>query len=156
MIASRRSPGVPREHCAAPVASDPDPPPPPTDEWVRRVFASRTPSYEERRAIGSPNRHVVLPTPARESVAAILRDLSGELALLGVTRIGFFGSVARGDDTPSSDVDIAALFAGLDFTTHGALVELLERHFNRHVDVAFLPLEPPLSTVAGNDLHMVW
>lgn len=129
---------------------------PPTDDWVRRVFASRTPSYEERRAIGSPNRHVVLPTPARESVAAILRDLSGELALLGVTRIGFFGSVARGDDTPSSDVDIAALFAGLDFTTHGALVELLERHFNRHVDVAFLPLEPPLSTAAGNDLHMVW
>ena len=128
---------------------------PPTDEWVRRVFASCRPPFVERRAIGSPNPHAVLPTPARDAVAAILRDLSGDLALLGVTAIGLFGSVARGNDTPGSDVDIAAQFAGLDFATHGAVVELLERHFNRHVDVTWLPIRHPLSTLVGGDLIMV-
>ena len=128
---------------------------PPTSEFVRRLFAPRPPK-EERRTIACPNRHASLPCPARERVASILRDLSGELALLGVTAIGLFGSVARGDDTPGSDVDVAALFADEDFTTRRVVNNFLEVHFNRHVDMVRLPLHHPLSVMASDDLIMVW
>ena len=127
-----------------------------TPAWLRHVIATPRPSWAERRAIRCPNRHASLPCPARESVEATLRDLSGELALLGVTAIGLFGSVARGDDTADSDVDVAALFADDDFTTRLVVNDLLERHFNRHVDVARLPFHPPLSTLANGDMIMVW
>ena len=109
---------------------------------------------EERRAIDSPNRHVVIPTPARDSVAAILRGLHGELALLGVTGVGLFGSVARGDDTTESDVAVNMPTAGFeDYINVG---KLLEVNLNRHVDVVRLPFTFPLSAMAGGDLEMLW
>ena len=111
---------------------------------------------EERRGIESPNRHVSLPSPARARVEATLRDLLGELALLGVLSVGIFGSVARGEDTPASDVDLAILFAGYECMARIRVIRLLEVHFNRHVDVIRLPFHFPLDTTAPDDLIMVW
>ena len=108
------------------------------------------------RAIASPNPHALLPCPARASVESILRDLRGELVLLGVIRVGIFGSVARGDDDPASDVDVAALFAGYECAPLARVGRLLEVHFNRHVDVVRLPLRFPIVVSAGGDLRMVW
>jgi len=47
---------------------------------------------------------------SRENVLAILADLKDELAVrFHVARIGVFGSVSRGEQTPESGIDIAGL-----------------------------------------------
>ena len=94
-----------------------------------------------------------VPSPAKNAVVSMLRDLSGELALLGVTRIALFGSVARGEDVPRSDIDIAvATVDPGDWMILVDLREIAERHLGRTVDVADRPLPYPLSEVAGCDL----
>jgi predicted nucleotidyltransferase len=46
----------------------------------------------------------------REHVIATLREHEAELKSAGVVRLSLFGSVARGDSTPQSDVDLMAEF----------------------------------------------
>ncbi|MBI4903212.1 MAG: nucleotidyltransferase family protein [Acidobacteria bacterium] len=46
----------------------------------------------------------------REEVITILRDHEGELRAAGVVRLSLFGSTARGDRRPESDVDLLAAF----------------------------------------------
>ena len=43
----------------------------------------------------------------REVVADIIRSQRAKLEALRVTHVSLFGSVARGNQTPSSDVDVA-------------------------------------------------
>ena len=126
--------------------------------WACRIVSAAAQAREDNhRVIECPNRHVNLPSPALERVEATLRDLSGELALLGVTGIGLFGSVARGDDTPESDVDVGVRMQSDGIWDHiNDVGDLLEVHFNRPVDVIRLPFPFPLSTMAKGDLHMVW
>ena len=45
--------------------------------------------------------------PVKDVAIAAIRQLQGELGLLGVTGVWLFGSVARGDDTAESDIDVA-------------------------------------------------
>jgi uncharacterized protein len=47
------------------------------------------------------------PTMDREAVANIIRSRRAELEALGVAHLSLFGSVARGDHTSASDVDVA-------------------------------------------------
>lgn len=42
----------------------------------------------------------------RESIAAIIRQHAAELHARGVTRLGLFGSTARGERTETSDIDV--------------------------------------------------
>ena len=46
----------------------------------------------------------------REQVIAALRGHEKELRAAGVTRISLFGSTARGEQRPDSDVDLLAVF----------------------------------------------
>lgn len=46
----------------------------------------------------------------RESAISILRVHESELRALGVMRLSLFGSMARGEAGPASDVDLAAEF----------------------------------------------
>jgi predicted nucleotidyltransferase len=46
----------------------------------------------------------------REQVIARLREHEAELKSVGIVRLSVFGSVARGDQTPQSDVDLMADF----------------------------------------------
>jgi uncharacterized protein len=46
----------------------------------------------------------------REQVIAALRAHEQELKNAGIVRLSLFGSVARGDATPQSDVDLMAEF----------------------------------------------
>jgi len=53
----------------------------------------------------------------------------------GIERIGIFGSVARGEQTVNSDVDVLVEFGrpvGIEFID---MSHLLEKEFNRKVDV---------------------
>lgn len=58
---------------------------------------------------------------ARTLILRTLRAHRSELRDLGALRLSIFGSVARGDDRPGSDVDV--------------LVELDERTFDRYMDL---------------------
>jgi len=46
----------------------------------------------------------------REQVIAVLRGHEMELRAAGVVRLSLFGSTARGDQRPDSDVDLLAAF----------------------------------------------
>jgi predicted nucleotidyltransferase len=46
----------------------------------------------------------------REEVISKLRAHEAELKAAGIVRLSVFGSVARGDNTPESDVDLLADF----------------------------------------------
>jgi predicted nucleotidyltransferase len=46
----------------------------------------------------------------REHVIATLRGHESELRAAGITRLALFGSTARGDDRPDSDIDLLAAF----------------------------------------------
>jgi predicted nucleotidyltransferase len=55
----------------------------------------------------------------KDQVIAKLREHEPELKATGITRLAVFGSVARGDDSPGSDVDLLADF---DKTKHYTLL----------------------------------
>lgn len=67
----------------------------------------------------------------------LLEARAGELRALGARRIGVFGSMARGEETPESDVDIYLEFAeGMrTYDNFDSLHELLETLFGRPVDL---------------------
>ncbi len=66
----------------------------------------------------------------------ILRKFMAERgADYGISRIAVFGSVARGDETPESDVDLLVEFSrpvGIEFIDLG---NALEKELGRRVDV---------------------
>ena len=70
------------------------------------------------------------PLQLIENNASRLRDL-------GARRVGIFGSFARGEETPESDIDV---YVELDdqkrtFRNFNAIYELLESLFHRPVDL---------------------
>lgn len=68
---------------------------------------------------------------------AIIQERRDELRKLGARRIGIFGSFARGDAGPDSDVDVYLEFEE-GKTTYDNLYdigELLEQAFGRRVDL---------------------
>lgn len=91
------------------------------------------------------------PTPERPSVklranAAKVRDVFDSY---GVTNVRVFGSVARGDDHPGSDVDflieVPAMFG---FIEYGNLIADLEELLVSHVDVVGLNTFGPVANRA--------
>jgi predicted nucleotidyltransferase len=68
---------------------------------------------------------------------ALLEARAGELHALGARRIGVFGSMARGEGTPESDVDIYLEFVeGMrTYDNFYSLHEILEMLFGRPVDL---------------------
>lgn len=77
--------------------------------------------------------------PLVSRVLAALRALRAELERLGVVHAAIFGSVARGEERPDSDIDILvevdpsvirSIFA------YGAIQQALEGWIGRKVDVA--------------------
>src|SRR5580704_12203889 len=57
----------------------------------------------------------------RDEVIGKLRAYESELKAAGIVRLGVFGSVARGDNSPESDVDLLADF---DKTKHYTLLTM--------------------------------
>ena len=75
----------------------------------------------------------------RERVLALLRAQEPELRALGVKRLRLFGSVARGEPGPESDVD---LLAEIDHSSRFSLLDLvglqrdLAELIGRNVEIA--------------------
>jgi uncharacterized protein len=49
--------------------------------------------------------------PTIETVTAVLREHRAELEDLGLSRVAVFGSTARGEERPGSDIDVLVEFA---------------------------------------------
>ena len=81
-----------------------------------------------------------------EAVLEILRAHEAELRAAGIRRMSLFGSVARGEAGPESDVDLAV---ELDPEAHVSLLDLvaLDRHvgelLGRRVELLPEPVERP-------------
>ena len=68
----------------------------------------------------------------------ILQDLSHQrerLRALGVRRLSLFGSAARGEETPSSDLDFLVEFERKTFRNYMELLRFLEARSGRPVDL---------------------
>ncbi len=66
-----------------------------------------------------------------------IREHGKELRACGVRRVGVFGSCARGEERPGSDVDVYVEFEDTERTYDNffALHELLEHALGRRVDL---------------------
>ena len=88
----------------------------------------------ERDQEASEGRH----GSAKEEVLARLSALEGPLRARGIASLALFGSIARGEERPDSDVDVLvdirpdARFSLFDL---GAVRNLLEDSLGREVDV---------------------
>ena len=65
----------------------------------------------------------------------VLREHHAELRRLGARRIGLFGSAARGEATDASDLDFLVELERKTFDTYMDVKELLERLFQRRIDL---------------------
>ena len=83
----------------------------------------------------------------RDEALRIIRAHEAELRAMGVESIELFGSVARDEAGPESDVDVLVRFSETDrpkglafFRLYADLSEELSQLLGRQVDVATLPL----------------
>ena len=75
----------------------------------------------------------------RDEIITILRNRQADLARMGVRHAALFGSVARGDDRPDSDVDVmidvnSAIARGIFAIGH--IQQSLQDWIGRPVDLA--------------------
>ena len=85
-------------------------------------------------------------TDMAEHVIVTLRAHEAELRRAGVRHLSLFGSVARGDATVDSDVDLAAEFdpaARMDLFRLTALERRITEILGRRVDLLPEPVEKP-------------
>ena len=109
----------------------------PTRRFNHHTLDQREPSARAvvaslRTNCVSYNRAMITLTQALDG----LRRLAPELAARHVARIGVFGSLARGEAKPGSDIDILVeLTADGDLFDLVAVKNLLEQSFGSPVDV---------------------
>ena len=71
----------------------------------------------------------------RRSILKTLADHREEVRRFGVRSIGLFGSVARSQATPTSDLDFLVELENPTFDAYMGLLEFLEKLFERPVDL---------------------
>ncbi len=74
----------------------------------------------------------------REQVIAILRGHENELRAAGLVHLSLFGSTARGDQRPDSDVDLLAAFDGtrrISLLAVAGIEERISRMLGRSVEL---------------------
>ena len=78
----------------------------------------------------------------RDTALSRLKAHETELRAMGVIGLSIFGSVARGDAGPNSDVDLAARFdpaAGVGMVKYGLIIERLRSLLHARVDLVGEP-----------------
>jgi hypothetical protein len=71
----------------------------------------------------------------RDDVLKTLAAHRDALRQLGVRRLGLFGSAARGDGRPDSDLDFVVQFEAKTFDAYMDLLSLLEKLLDSRVDL---------------------
>ena len=74
----------------------------------------------------------------RDEALGILKRHEGELRQRGVARAALFGSVARGEARPGSDIDVMVEFspdAAISVWAYVGLKDLIQGFFGERVDV---------------------
>ena len=79
-----------------------------------------------------------------------------QLRRFGVRKLALFGSVARGEGRPTSDLDFLVEFERKTFRNYFGLLRFLERTFDRRVDLVLREaLKPALcDSVLGEALEV--
>jgi predicted nucleotidyltransferase len=73
---------------------------------------------------------------SREELVALLRSRAQDLRRLGVASLDLFGSLARGEANPASDVDLLVEFeGGASFDRYMDLKFFLEGLLSRRIDL---------------------
>ena len=80
----------------------------------------------------TPSYHVSM---TRDQILQAIDANRGRLSALGVLELALFGSYARGDAGPDSDVDFLVEFTEKSFDRYMELRELLEELLGRKVDL---------------------
>ena len=93
----------------------------------------------------------------RDEVLAFLAQHQAELAAFGLRRLALFGSVARNEAGPNSDVDVLVEFDGdITFKRYAKLYDVLEKILPCRVDlVTEGGLRPILRESAKEDAYKV-
>ncbi len=91
---------------------------------------------------------------SRDEIIATLRANRAKFDELKVKSLAIFGSVARGDDCPDSDLDVLVEFEGMaTFDSYFDLKEYLEELFGRQIDlVTQTGLKPRVRPYVEKDL----
>ena len=82
----------------------------------------------------------------RDEIIQTLREREADLRARGVAHAALFGSVARGDDRPGSDIDIMveiAPEARMDMFRYIGIVHMIEDLFPARVDVSNRDAQKP-------------
>ena len=84
--------------------------------------------------------------PTAEQVIATLRDHVAELRQAGIRHVGLFGSLARGEASPASDIDLVVELdpaARIGMIRLAGIERLLAEILGGPVDVLPEPIEQP-------------
>jgi uncharacterized protein len=108
----------------------------------------------EVSVVQQPGRLTRLTGPVGRRVRRHRHELVAVAAASGVSNLRVFGSVARGEDRPDSDIDLLAdLPAGMGLFGMGRLVAKLEAIVGAHVDlIPAADLKPDVRVRAERDL----
>jgi predicted nucleotidyltransferase len=82
--------------------------------------------------------------PRAEEVLATLARETGALKRFGVRRLSLFGSTARGEARPESDLDFLVDFDRKTFRNYMGLADFLEKLLERKVDLVIRETIKPL------------
>ena len=93
----------------------------------------------------------------KSDVVQILRKHNSDVQVFGVRRIGFFGSFARDEAGPKSDVDVLVEFSGpATFDNYMGLKFFLEEKFGVPVDLVMQKaLKPRLKSIVEREVIYV-
>jgi len=72
---------------------------------------------------------------AKQQILSTLSANEAKIKSFGVRSLSLFGSSARGEDTPASDLDFVVEFEKKTFDSHMDLKLFLEELFDRPVDL---------------------
>jgi len=90
-------------------------------------------------AVASRGKLRYIPAMDRDQIIERLMECEADLRAHGVTRAALFGSAARGEERPDSDIDIMVELdpkAAIDLFAYVGIVQFIEDLFPIAVDVA--------------------
>jgi len=80
---------------------------------------------------------------SRDEIMTLLNDNRAAIREFGVRRLGLFGSAARGEDSPGSDLDFVVEFEKKSLDAYMDLKAFLEELFARSIDLVITDVIKP-------------